>query len=86
MIKCICRYLSTIYVAPTLGENFDNDDKCEYVALVEWIVAVNRDQAKWKSKTGIYTTPLVRASLNNQPKTIEFLEKEFGVNLRDLVQ
>jgi len=68
-----------------MADNAESDELCEYVALVKWVVAVERDRAKWKSKAGIYTTTHVRASLDGQPKTIAFLEKEFGVNVRELV-
>ncbi len=71
---------------PNMADNVDSDDLCEYVATVEWIKAVDRAGAKWKSKAGIYTTTLVRASLEGQPETMKYLEKEFGLNLRALVQ
>jgi len=70
---------------PKMSENAKSDELCEYVATVKWITAVERGQAKWKSKAGLYTTTHVRASLDGQPKTIAFLEKEFAVNMRDLV-
>lgn len=68
-----------------MADNADSDELCEYVAPVKWAVAVERDKAKWKSKVGIYTTTHVRASLDGQPKTIAFLEKEFGINVRELM-
>jgi hypothetical protein len=69
-----------------MGDNAESNDLCEYVATVKWVAAVGRDQAKWKSKTGLYTTTHVRASLDGQPKTIAFLEREFGVSVRKLVK
>jgi len=68
-----------------MTDNAASNDLCEYVALVKWIRAVERSEAKWKSKSGIYTTTHVRASLDGQPKTIQFLESEFNVKLRELV-
>lgn len=68
-----------------MADNSESDELCEYVAPVKWAAALGRGQAKWKAKAGIYTTTLVRASLNGQPKTIAFLEGEFGVNVRELV-
>lgn len=68
-----------------MAENAESDELCEYVAPVEWAAAVEREQAKWKTKAGIYTTTHVRATLDGQPKTVSFLEKEFGVNIRELV-
>jgi len=67
-----------------MAENIDSDDLCEYVATVKWIKTVDRNYPKMKHKSGIYTTTHVRASLDSQPQTIAFLEKEFGVNLREL--
>ena len=69
----------------SMGDHSNNKDKSEYVALVEWIKAVPREEAKWKIKAGIYTTTHIRASLDGQPKTMEFLEKEFDLDLRELV-
>lgn len=68
-----------------MADNSESDELCEYVAPVKWAAALDRGQAKWKAKVGIYTTTHVRASLDGQPKTIAFLEREFGVNVRELV-
>jgi uncharacterized protein len=57
-----------------MDENANSDELCEYVATVKWAAAVERNEAKWKPKEGLYTTTHVRASLDAQPKTIEFLE------------
>lgn len=68
-----------------MADHAESDDLCEYVAPTKWVSAVEREQAKWKTKVGLYTTTHVRASLDGQPKTIAFLEREFGVNVRALV-
>ena len=70
---------------PGMSDNKESDELCEYVAPVKWAATVERGHAKWKSRTGLYTTQLVRASLDGQPKTIAFLEKEFGVRMRELL-
>jgi hypothetical protein len=70
---------------PRMAENAESDELCEYVAPVKWAAAVERGQARWKTKAGIYTTTHVRASLDGQPQTVAFLEREFGVNVRELV-
>lgn len=67
-----------------MSDNIDSDELCEYVALVQWHRAVEPKDAKWMAKSGIYTTPLVRASLEGQPDTLRFLEAEFGINLKSL--
>jgi hypothetical protein len=77
--------LSHSLLCQRMSDNAESDERCEYVAPVKWATAVERSQAKWKSKAGIYTTTHVRASLDAQPKTIAFLEKEFGVSIRELV-
>jgi uncharacterized protein len=64
----------------------DNLDLCEYPLLIDWVRTVPRDQAKWKSKSGLYTTPLVKASLDNQPDTIVFVEREFDIKLGELIR
>lgn len=68
-----------------MNDNQHSKEKSEYVALVKWLKTFSRKQAKWKSKSGLYTTTHVRASLDGQPKTIAFIEKEFGLNLRKLI-
>jgi len=68
-----------------LADNVASDVKCEHVCLVEWRVALDRTHAKFKRKAGIFTTQLVRASLAGQSETLRFLEKEFGLSLRELL-
>lgn len=68
-----------------MGENSGNADNSEYVALVKWIKAVRRTEAKWKSHAELYTTTHVRASLDNQPVTIDFLNREFVLDIRSMV-
>jgi uncharacterized protein len=47
---------------------------------------VSSDNAKWKRKSGLFTTQHVKASLDNQPKTIAFVEREFNVKLGRLIR
>ena len=70
---------------PGLGDNCDNPELSEYVALVDWIEAVEADDAKWKAKSGLYTTPLIKASLDNQPNTVSFLEASFNLSIKELL-
>ena len=63
-------------------DNYDND-KSEYLIKVVWIKTVDSKQAKWKSNNGLFTSQLIKASLQGQPKTIEFIEKEFEIKLAD---
>jgi len=52
---------------------------------VKWLKAVERADAKMQRKSGIYTTTHVRASLDGQPRTVAFLEKAFGISVREHV-
>jgi uncharacterized protein len=67
-----------------MDSNSTSDFLCEYVATVEWIRAVDRKEAKWKSKAGLYTTTHVRASLEGQKQTISFLNEAFDVDINEL--
>lgn len=71
---------------PNLKKNSDDLDRSEYVALVDWIKTVSRDDAKWKPNSELFTSQHVRASLDAQPITIKFLEQEFDVNMKDLLE
>lgn len=73
-------------VAKMMYENAGDPDLSEYVIRVEWKAAVSREEAKWKRKAGLYTTPLVRASLERQTTTVDFIETEFGINLGELAR
>lgn len=68
-----------------MANNSDSEDKSEYVALVKWFITLDRDDAKFKSKSGIYTPQKVKASLDNQPITVQFLELEFEIDLKELM-
>jgi hypothetical protein len=70
--------------ASRLFENSDNE-KAEYLVEVDWIKAVVTHEAKWKRRSGLFTTQLVKASLDRQSKTIEFLEKSFDVSFKDIM-
>ena len=65
-------------------ENCDND-KSEFLVKIDWIKAVDSNHAKWKNKSGLFTSQLVKASLDAQYKTKDFLEQEFGILFKDLM-
>lgn len=67
-----------------MDDHVDSDAHCEYVARVKWHRAVAAEEAKWQPKSGLFTTQLVRASLEGQPKTLRFLEEAFDVDFRAL--
>lgn len=47
--------------APDMFENSDNDFS-EYLVRVDWIKAVDRTVAKWKSNSGLFITQQKKAS------------------------
>jgi hypothetical protein len=65
--------------------NSESETKSEFVALVDWLVTVPRTEARFKRKSGLYTPQKVRASLENQPITVQFLEEQFGINFSELL-
>ena len=73
-------------IAPKMGTRASDPIKSEYVCLVDWIKKVSRENAKWQSRSNLYTTTHVRASLSNQEKTIKYIEKEFDVDLYELIR
>ncbi|MFW5804793.1 MAG: LEM-3-like GIY-YIG domain-containing protein [bacterium] len=69
---------------PNIYDNCDNE-KSEFLVKVKWIKSFNSKDAKWKTKSGLFSTQLIKASLQGQPTTIEFLENEFKVNFAELM-
>lgn len=68
---------------PNIFKNSENE-KSEFLVSIDWIKSVEKKDAKWKKKSNLFTSQLVKASLENQQKTIQFLEKEFDLRFRDL--
>jgi hypothetical protein len=64
--------------------NSDNE-KAEYLVKIDWIKTVDARQAKWKSKDGLFASQLIKASLQGQRKTVEFLESEFDIKFATLL-
>jgi hypothetical protein len=74
-----------VLAQPGMRERMHNDELTEYLARVTWIKVVEKKEGHFKSNAGLFTTQLIRASLSGQPKTIQFIEKSFGVCTRDLL-
>jgi hypothetical protein len=68
-----------------MNDHSDSSDLSEYVCIVDWLKAVPREEAKWRSTPKLYTTTHVRASLDGQPETVAFLEEQFGILIRELI-
>ncbi len=80
------RLLDLPLIPPEPSHDINDKELCEYVCLVKWVKAVPREKAKWKPKSGLYTTPIVRASLEKQRTTVQFLESEFRVSFKSLLK
>jgi len=77
--------LSLPLVCDNMADNCDSKEKSEYVALLKWIVTLDRENAIFKRKAGLYTPQKVKASLDNQPVTVKYIETEFDINLKKLM-
>ena len=72
--------------ASDICHHFDNLKKCEYVVRVRWLIAKSRRDYLWKRKYGLFAARLVRASLADQRKTLNFIESEWGVKFEDILE
>jgi hypothetical protein len=71
--------------APNIYQHAGDLERCDYPVKVKWVSTVDRRRAFFKSKSGLYTPQLVRASLARQPKTVAFVEQSFDISIRDLL-
>jgi hypothetical protein len=58
-----------------------NNDNTEYLVRITWLRSVEREDAKWIPKAGLFATQRVKASLQLQQKTIDFLEVKFDIDI-----
>jgi len=68
---------------PNIYTNSDNENS-EFLVKVDWIKSVDRKDAKWKAKSGLFSSQLIKASLENQQKTVQFLENKFEIDFKEL--
>ena len=66
---------------PRIDEHLGNDNLCEWMTPIEWKTTVERKAAHRKPKEGLFTSRRVRASLENQPETVRFVERCFKIGL-----
>lgn len=67
-----------------LLNNLEDAEKCEYFVPITWKKVFRKEEAKWKTKSNLFTTQLIKASLEYQPQTLKFVEEEFGLKLFEL--
>jgi len=66
-------------VAPKIKDNLHSLDDCEWMAPVKWIKTVPAEKAYFEKKSGLFASRSVRASLAQQPDTVKFIERKFGI-------
>ena len=57
------------------------DSENEYRLPVRWLRTVDRDDACWLPRRGLFSSPQIKASLAAQPETLCFLQRAFDVTL-----
>lgn len=67
--------------ATLANHDYDDEEECEYVCLVKWLAKVRRQHAKKSMGGKLFTNPQVRASLEKHRKTVNFIEREFNVDI-----
>jgi len=70
---------------PNIYENSENPERSEYLVAVKWVKTYPEKEAKFKRNSKLYTTTHIKASLDNQKITVDFISNEFGVDLYELV-
>lgn len=48
---------------------------------VRWLCAVERKEARWQPRRGLYAAPQVTASITHRLETLHFLQEAFGVEV-----
>jgi uncharacterized protein len=59
-------------------------DMCEYVIRVKWLVKKKRENALKDS--GLFHAVSTRVKMTNQPKTLRFIEEEWGVQFDKILE
>jgi hypothetical protein len=73
--------------AKKMCHNYDDLDECEYVVKVKWKHWEKREQAlKAIKKKGHYVARQIRASLEDQPTTRHYIQKEWEVDFSELLE
>jgi hypothetical protein len=84
--RCNGRPLSQCKLkGPELLHDANDADECEYLVGVDWIEKVSKEDARFRKRAGLFVARQIVASLSHQPKTLEFLQREFKVNFERLL-
>jgi uncharacterized protein len=66
--------------------NNSGNEKSEFILKVKWLKAFERKDAKWVKKSDLFTTRQIKASLQSQKKTLDFINKEFDMDIITLLK
>ena len=75
--------LSLALTSTGMDQNSDDELRSEYVCEVKWLKHVSRDEAIKSNEVKLFTTTHIRATLDGQPETIDYLERAFELKIRD---
>ena len=53
--------------------------RADYTVPVRWLRAVDRSEAKWTPRSGLYACPQVKAPISGQATTLRYLRDVFGM-------
>jgi Holliday junction resolvase-like predicted endonuclease len=71
------KLLESSLVQPGLNENSDNPENSDWAVAIKWIKTFTRDEAK--TFKGVFANQHIVCRLRDQ-QTVEFLNKEFGID------
>jgi hypothetical protein len=63
------------------GAQAVNASQSEYRLSVRWLRAVDREDACWLRRRGLFASPQIKASLAEQPETLRYLQDAFDLSL-----
>ena len=66
---------------PDLLRRTADAERSEYLVGVRWLRAVAPEEAKFRRRASLFTTQLIVASLAAQPRTLQFIERSFGIDI-----
>jgi uncharacterized protein len=69
--------------APDIMHDSDDLEKCEYGIKTKWLVAKKREDAVWKR--GLFRARQTRVTLENQPKTLRYIEQQWEIRFEDVL-
>ena len=71
---------------PDLLHDAEDAAECEYLVSVKWIKKVLPENAQFRKRAGLFVARRIVASLSRQHRTLEFLERQFGVDFKKLLE